>query len=1115
MKKLISLALALGVCMLVYGQKTKNLVVSGNTYNIVEKGIQYADQGKFKEALAEYAKVPFGDPEYENAQYEIALVQSESGDYRGAVQTLEKLLSKPIQNVRMNLPYILLGSCYDELGLPQKALDAYNQVLVRYPYSYLAHFNKGVTLYGMERYEEAQRCFKKSIWLYPAHTTSHYYYSMCNLRLGYTVPAILGLNYTVLLNHTSQVAIRALQELDELYESGVSLYNQEHNVEISDEIESLNEFYAPIILKINTKYAESKKFKCSSKIKHEVVRANQMVFEEVIIRPNSHSIENVLYVPFFKTIMKQKGGYNLLTYYQFAETDVDNGKVSAKAAKMQGQFQTLVEVLVAQLREIAPRGLGIDNPGDNAYVYSKRLTLNAWGPNMQVPGDNQEIHPDGIWMVVGDGQLQEIDYYSNGELNGLCASYQDNELARELPFVNGIVNGTARNYYTNPYTHQRVLSSTAEVVNGEENGLYQEYNKAGILVAEAVIKGGSIDGDIKAFDDYGNKWYVLSQDPDGNSTGVYYWPNGQLKIKSEKEGQNVHHVSFYTNGVKSQEYYTHDDAVIGDKIHYYKNGKIQTIERYDDKGQFDGLSVSYNRDGKLSSSAEWAQGKQIRIVEYDAEGKPLLVLEGKNGELVSAAALNADSSVRESFSMKNGKMTVNIYSHYGYLNSTITYNSKWEMNGPATSYYPNGQIKKSCNYKNDLLEGTYQEYYDNGRQKLYANYEKGMLNGPRVSYLNNSENSVEEESFCHNDTITGASYSYFPDGNLEFLFCYDQDGVITYQGCYLPDGKLKDETFYYGGLPYVSKHFDRDGQVLHSDTLYNGTGVYKSYFVNGRLKHELPMVCGGMHGVARYYDVNGNLLDTISYLANEANGTVFNRDWDGSVVAETNYVLGKKEGIMRVFNLEGVKIAEQYFENDLGQGMFKWYSDNGVLDVETPFNEDERVGHSVYFAPDGKTVLFERIREHNELVAIATMQQDGKLSEPVPVSSGEQKFTSYYPSGKTSCVYSLNNGCGDGVMSKYYPTGQAFSIQKLKAGLLDGTSISYYPNGNVQSECVYKDDCLHGKYKRYYDNGQVRVEGNYYYDQPHGEFKKYDKTGKLVRKVILVYGSTVLDESYE
>lgn len=49
-------------------------------------------------------------------------------------------------------------------------------------------------------------------------------------------------------------------------------------------------------------------------------------------------------------------------------------------------------------------------------------------------------------------------------------------------------------------------------------------------------------------------------------------------------------------------------------------------------------------------------------------------------------------------------------------------------------YYPNGKLKETAHFDNDLQEGKTISYWENGRKKSEYNYTGGLLNGKSYIY---------------------------------------------------------------------------------------------------------------------------------------------------------------------------------------------------------------------------------------------------------------------------------------------------------------------------------------------------------------------------------------------
>jgi antitoxin component YwqK of YwqJK toxin-antitoxin module len=63
--------------------------------------------------------------------------------------------------------------------------------------------------------------------------------------------------------------------------------------------------------------------------------------------------------------------------------------------------------------------------------------------------------------------------------------------------------------------------------------------------------------------------------------------------------------------------------------------------------------------------------------------------------------------------------------------------------GPYKSFYPNGQLKLACVYKNNNIEGKWLQYYESGQLKEEVLFEGNTENGPFKEYHPNGQLSVE------------------------------------------------------------------------------------------------------------------------------------------------------------------------------------------------------------------------------------------------------------------------------------------------------------------------------------------------------------------------------------
>lgn len=1110
MKKSIFFALALLLSSLAFGQDTKNLKVITNSKHLIEIGNELTGKGQYDEALAQYNKIPLGDLYYYHAQYEKAYVLEITKDYHGAIRIAKELLDDPNCNVSTAELYTLLGNSYDYLKQTDESLAAYDKAIKHTPYNYNLYFNKGVTLMQANRYEEALECFKQSIFLNPSHQGSHYRYGMCYIKLGYTVPGLLALNFCTLINPESGYAIEALREMDAIYSNGVRLYNEDNKIEVAPKYEVLNEHYDKITKVLNTTFTSLKQFHNLSKIDHRIVRSNQIVFNNIEVRPGSHEIEDMLYAPLFSSIMKENR-FNTFSYFQFSGTDLDNGKVQAKAAKMQSQFNVLIQAIIQQFKVSTAAGLGIENKEGYTYLYDDNDNLFTYGKVEK--GSNGEDMKEGCWYEISNGQLGTIANYKHNELDGLVQILENGIVNQEATFKDGQISGKVYSYVIDHFTSEKKTKSVYESKNHVYEGMYQEYSEAGTLSMDATAKNNGLDGEVKYYNEQGQltgiEHYV---DNEQQGSFKYYYDNGKLSteyIVGAKNERN-NYTQYYPDGRIKTEGQIMNGNKVGIWRTYDHRGDLLSQEEYDDSGEYHGTCMQYA--GKhVSSRMRFEHGSTEEITHYGiSTGKPLVNEQYKSGQLVSVTTFNPDSTVRETLNFKGKTLTYDVYGEYGHKKATYTVNSKGEMTGKQIMYAANGNISSEFNIKDKKMSGVNKVYYPNGKLHQYNNYRNDMRNGLCVEYFNDEGNSISSEAFYRNDTIIGAYYKYYANGVIEQLEIYDQSGNVLRHTEYYANGTMSSDVICRNGLPLIRRQYTLTGEVLHIDTLHFGSGSWCDYFQNGNVLLSSQRSAGRINGKIVTYGIDQQPLDSCLIINHKLEGARRHYNVFGGIQNERNFMDGCTYGLQTDYDLSGAKSNEFYTENDVITGISKHYNlISGTVYRENHFVNDEREGQSIIYAPDGKTVLIIFYYDHNERVAYSYSQPNGTMSERTLLGNQAFTLTAYYPNGAVGAILNIDKGLLNGASTYYYPNGQAHETWTLVDELYEGAHIIYYPNGKIFTKEEYKNDLLHGVSQRYYDNGQLMIDGNYYYGEYHGDFNFYDKKGNVQKRCKFVYGEQV------
>lgn len=1094
----------------IYAQDTKNLkVISENAaLELTRKGMNLTRHERLDEALSTFNSIPYGNSLWENAQYEKAYVYELQGQYSSALKILEDLLNNPSCSVSRCNILTEIGNCYDDMGNYDKAAETYSKALQVSPYNYNLHFNKGVSLLRQDKCEEALECFKQSLFLAPGHKGSHIQYGLCCLKLGYTIPGIMALNYSILLGDDNYKTLLALQHLSTLYSKGIQAYNEENEVTISDLYKEKNLFYKEIMDELDLYCRTSKTPKAPTKVSHPIASYNYIVLSNVKARPNSFTIEDQLYAPVFQQITTNKQ-YELFTLYQFMNTDVENGKITKLAEKKGNDIKKFMLSQGDKLDEVIVKGL-FRTPSDTTYAYNNNFVLTQWGITTTNASGKQV--QDGRWFFINqDGQLEGCRDFRDGTPNGQEIYYSNNNVEQSYNIKNGKPDGKAIMYSYCPLSNEQKLSVEGHLSNGIVNGQLSRYNKSGLLEYDNNYNNGSLDGETRTYYPTGQiKSIEHYKDDEPMGTFTSYYPNGQIQttynIGAKDEVTSI--MSYGYDGKVIMEGQIRNNQLYGKVTNRYPNGTISSIDNYNDKGNLDGEVTTYYRNGNPDNKLTYDNGEIIGIQTYNTNGQLRFRTNSKNGILISAEAINPDNTIKETFLPKNKQLTYNSYRGNGTLMATKTIDVNGKLQGTSTNYYPNGQLESEMNFVDNQLDGIIKFYSPSGNLTSYANYKAGKKDGLVINYFDTKEPVISVEAFFQNDTLVGACYTYHPNGAINELTCYDNNGdILSYTG-YSPDGKKNREIRCYNGMPLISDLYNFNETIVKSDTLYFGVG--KQHLRASKEEcHVLEYINGKANGLEiRTRQTNGGSISDTSLLYDGATwGTTIHRYPTGEVYSERNWLNDQENGVSRTFDPSGKPHATIEYEMGKLQGARCLYYSNGKPFCKFNYLQDNIEGISYIYAPDGKTVLAELYYTEDALFKYAFLQKNGKMSEPQDVTNGSHTVQAYYPTGRLALVLNIKDYDLNGEIVSYFNNGHAAMSVNYLFHSLNGEYISYYDNGKIYKKTTYIHDNLNDSFELFYNNGQPMYIGAHYYDIEHGIFKSIDKNGNVVNQVDVHYGN--------
>ena len=198
----------------------------------VDEGIKLHDSGDFKGAIAKYDEVLAAEPDNIRALSEKALSLLSLGDFDQSIALCEETLKKHPGNTGLKIVYVTYGNALDAKKQPKKSINIYDRGIKDFPDFYQLYYNKGITLSGMEKYDDASESFQQAVQLNPKHASSHNAIGRIAHMNKERVPAILAFGRFLIVEPRGERAKQNAGKLLSLAGAGVK-QTGENNVTIT------------------------------------------------------------------------------------------------------------------------------------------------------------------------------------------------------------------------------------------------------------------------------------------------------------------------------------------------------------------------------------------------------------------------------------------------------------------------------------------------------------------------------------------------------------------------------------------------------------------------------------------------------------------------------------------------------------------------------------------------------------------------------------------------------------------------------------------------------------------------------------------------------------------
>ena len=1045
---------------------------------LIREGVKLYDEGKYDDAIALFRQVDENDSNYVWMLTELSLTYLQTKDYDSAIFYAGKGLQLPSpqrQNLMRNM-----GTAWLAAGNTAKSLEVYDEAIRLYPWSYLLHFNQGMTYLETEDYRSAMTSLQEAIRCNPFHASSHLRLGMLMARQEQYTRALLSLETFLALEPRSERSNAVLVYIENLSSGHLDTTYGNFIEPFTD-----NDLFEELDGLIKSRIALNDKYKPAIRFNANLVKQTTLLMEMLPTEGDTGDFWADTYLPLFRAI-KEGGHVEPFLYTILASSgkdDVtkwtDKNKKALESFYQTGKFLNSIrktrivrvdgkEIVLATTYDDDGNltSLGNTDPAGKEqglwqYFYSN--------DELKAVGHLIDGQKDGQWKYyTPDGLLESVENYSKGALNGDYLSYHPTGKPNIVgAFVNGLVEGkvTWHNIFGIP---TKSLTYRKDSLDGEARTFY---NSSQPMEVYTNIKS-QISGKHTTFYASGQEGIVAFYNsglPDGEY--LEYHPNGRLSTRGtyrngKEEGEWT---NWYSNGKPRQVRNYTNGVVTGLVRDYFMNGIPESETNFNSSGKQDGLTTTWDHMGRKVLEEIYRDGMLVKMTSGFGTPDNLSVYGSDDGTF-TYRVITPDGRLRSEGAYDKGLMTGEIRFYYNNGNLRQKFNQKnGKYDGEAVTYHPNGRIESVSQYRDGLLEGKYIEYGPDGTVLKTGSYLGNNMNN--YWRYHTADGSIETSAWYLNGLINGWHTNYAVDGKIKSRDKYT-DGVVVRECQFGPDGNMVNEIDFLETTAYQIKS---TLDIVIADAVIKG-GV-----------HDGPMT---------WYHPGGKISTKMNFCADNRNGEYLQYLPDGKPYVKGRSENGSKEGLWITWNEEGKLDSEEYYFNNMKDSVHSYYYDDGSVKMTETYFNDRMEGACDQYAPGGE-LMIRLIYSEDELTGYQYMK-GGKLTDVIAITRGDQPVIAWYDNGQKSYEQHFRDFVPEGEQVKYYPDGKVMQRRQFSNGMLHGKCEKFYPDGKPEIIYYCRNGLYEGEYVKYHRSGEVKEKVQFLHDQMHGNRYLYDGKGNTL-----------------
>ena len=291
---------------------------------LIREGVALHERGDYDGAVRKYEEVLAENPSNTVALYEMGYALFAKKDYKRSLEVGYR--GAQYKSDQLGHILMLVGNNLDQLGEPQKAVEAYKKGIKLFPADGMLHFNLAITYRNMKKPEESRKSLKAAVTHSPTHASSHLALAVTFFEGGYRVPAFFAAARFLTLEPSSQRSAAAARIMTDVLRGGATKGSKPNEINLALDLSAKKDEgdFSTVDLVMGLSGAmtlseEKGKAKTQAQLLAEQVGTVLGLLEEDAGKKKQSSFTHQYYLPYFVEL-KRKGHAEAFTYHTLQAT---------------------------------------------------------------------------------------------------------------------------------------------------------------------------------------------------------------------------------------------------------------------------------------------------------------------------------------------------------------------------------------------------------------------------------------------------------------------------------------------------------------------------------------------------------------------------------------------------------------------------------------------------------------------------------------------------------------------------------------------------------------------------------------------------------------------------